>query len=770
MQGPSASGPFSPSDCLLFLHASRIPLVPFSETPADPSAAGRPCVAASRSFHSAFPSFWRVCARGHDSPPLHALRLFRVLSFLLAVSFSVLASVPVTSVDALATPRSSAPSHAEVLFPVLSSPQRAVSSYAPLPAGRRRGHGLQTRALTPPLGFPASEFSSHLRHSPSLTFVCAHSLRGSASPRSAPVARQGTLSGYACTRPSADVATAQGSLGPRRPVSTCLHAHFEGSVSPALSAQPSPTMSNGDAKGASAADETRSGHPLSAPKSSHGVLMFPKMKKEKHAAGAGGRGEDSGPETAADAGPAGLLREGEDACKSPRSWKTKLHEHGAGLLSCSKAPCTQVRNAKTPASGGVPTSLEAAEAAASGAGAAGARQDTGSRSGRGSLPGTFRTWAQQLKPGTGTSRPADPWTYKRQGADWTPFLDPCCSLTRQSPIDINPAMLPRNPEGTEPASSPAKDEDAGCEAVRASCVGVNRMRLAEGNEMQLEAMLPQEPIRNYGVEWQRGKTLHFRPPHASTPSAFGAFRVDGKQYEILQFHFHLPAEHTFAGERRALELHIVSQHAEQDLLVVGVTFESAHAADREGSAFVESVCNVLDVLKSTDVWAATGDGAGELQSHGRDNASPDGVCELRSNAQMLERSYSLSSEHAPLPPIRLGDALPAGRVTFYRYNGSLTTPPCSETVLWYVAKEPSSAGPQHIEKLHELFILPGSMSKGTYRRVQNAEGVACNQETIYVVNQGLKKFRGSAESTGNPQNGAALPSRLRDCSPESRKM
>ena len=42
------------------------------------------------------------------------------------------------------------------------------------------------------------------------------------------------------------------------------------------------------------------------------------------------------------------------------------------------------------------------------------------------------------------------------------------------------------------------------------------------------------------------------------------------------------------------------------------------------------------------------------------------------------------------------------REDYYLYNGSLTTPPCSEGVRWFVMKTPIEASPHQIQHYHDL--------------------------------------------------------------------
>jgi carbonic anhydrase len=76
----------------------------------------------------------------------------------------------------------------------------------------------------------------------------------------------------------------------------------------------------------------------------------------------------------------------------------------------------------------------------------------------------------------------------------------------------------------------------------------------------------------YGGELiNNGHTLQVNVDHA------GHIRLAGKDYELKQFHFHHPSEHTIDGKAFPLEVHFVHAAADGDLAVVGVMFEEGEA-------------------------------------------------------------------------------------------------------------------------------------------------------------------------------------------------
>ncbi len=124
--------------------------------------------------------------------------------------------------------------------------------------------------------------------------------------------------------------------------------------------------------------------------------------------------------------------------------------------------------------------------------------------------------------------------------------------------------------------------------------------------------------------------------------------VDGRQFELKQFHFHAPSENRIAGKSFPMEGHLVHADKDGNLAVLAVMF-----ADGAANPVLEKA------------WAAMPAKAGGK---------------------------------APLAAgINVSALLPADR-DYYRFNGSLTTPPCSEGVVWLVAKKPATASKAQLEQ------------------------------------------------------------------------
>ena len=143
---------------------------------------------------------------------------------------------------------------------------------------------------------------------------------------------------------------------------------------------------------------------------------------------------------------------------------------------------------------------------------------------------------------------------------------------------------------------------------------------------------------------------------------FGTFMIGEDTYKLAQFHFHAGSEHTVNGTRFPLEVHLVHLNEANNIAVIGILFE-------EGEE------NVL--LKK--IYEKVPDEANETIS------------------EALE--------------IDVNNLLPKEK-TYYHYSGSLTTPPCSEGVKWYVMKNTIQASKEQIERISKF------MPANNYRPVQ----------------------------------------------------
>ena len=148
--------------------------------------------------------------------------------------------------------------------------------------------------------------------------------------------------------------------------------------------------------------------------------------------------------------------------------------------------------------------------------------------------------------------------------------------------------------------------------------------------------------------------------------------IGAHRYSLLQFHFHANSEHLINGENYPMEVHLVH--------VITSKKEEASHSETGNKPEPESYAVVGVMIKE-----------------GKANPL---IRDLWSKIPETEKTpihYFIKGENvnAFLPP--------EGKRSYYRYNGSLTTPPCSENVLWTVMSEPIEFSKEQIETFTKLY-------------------------------------------------------------------
>ena len=138
--------------------------------------------------------------------------------------------------------------------------------------------------------------------------------------------------------------------------------------------------------------------------------------------------------------------------------------------------------------------------------------------------------------------------------------------------------------------------------------------------------------------------------------------IGEEQYKLLQFHFHYKSEHTIENRHSPMEVHLV--HVQEGnpakRAVIGVMIEQG---PQDHKALAES-----------ELWEHLPEPSG----HGHQEEKP--------------KSYSFNP--ASFIPDSGG---------YFQYQGSLTTPPASENVLWTVMKQPATFSEKQIGAFKKLF-------------------------------------------------------------------
>ena len=134
----------------------------------------------------------------------------------------------------------------------------------------------------------------------------------------------------------------------------------------------------------------------------------------------------------------------------------------------------------------------------------------------------------------------------------------------------------------------------------------------------------------------------------------GSFiNVDGKRFQLLQFHMHAPSENHIEGKSFAMEVHFVHRNNKGELAVVAVMF-----AEGNKNLELEKIWNYFPNLKEGKLFTSQ---------------------------QWISPKNLLPKEKE-----------------YYLFNGSLTTPPCSEGVMWMVMKNSLEISADQLQKFTEM--------------------------------------------------------------------
>ena len=144
--------------------------------------------------------------------------------------------------------------------------------------------------------------------------------------------------------------------------------------------------------------------------------------------------------------------------------------------------------------------------------------------------------------------------------------------------------------------------------------------------------------------------------------------VGGKQYELKQFHFHRPSEEKIDGKGFEMTVHLVHADREGKLAVVAILLQQG-----DDNPLVRELWKDLPKEKEKE--------------------------EILSNIQ-IDISRLLPSDHG-----------------YYTFSGSLTTPPCSEDVTWFVLKHPTTVSAAEIEQFSRLYRIDARPTHPLYDRL-----------------------------------------------------
>ena len=144
--------------------------------------------------------------------------------------------------------------------------------------------------------------------------------------------------------------------------------------------------------------------------------------------------------------------------------------------------------------------------------------------------------------------------------------------------------------------------------------------------------------------------------------------VGGNRYALKQFHFHRPSEETINGKGYEMVVHLVHADHEGNVAVVAVLLQKGE-----------------DNLLVHELWT-----------------------DLPKEKEREEDLEGVQIDVAGLLPVDRG---------YYTYSGSLTTPPCSENVTWFVLKRPVTVSAAEIQRFSKLYRHDTRPTQPLYGRI-----------------------------------------------------
>jgi carbonic anhydrase len=133
------------------------------------------------------------------------------------------------------------------------------------------------------------------------------------------------------------------------------------------------------------------------------------------------------------------------------------------------------------------------------------------------------------------------------------------------------------------------------------------------------------------------------------------FSIEKDKYELKQFHFHTPSENNINHQSFSLEAHFVHATKDGKLAVVAVMFEEA----KENNAIISKIWSKFPLKEG----------------------------------EKTELTLSTEEIQALMPSDK----------DYYKFTGSLTTPPCTEEVKWHVIKKPLSISKKQVKQFFDIY-------------------------------------------------------------------
>jgi carbonic anhydrase len=237
---------------------------------------------------------------------------------------------------------------------------------------------------------------------------------------------------------------------------------------------------------------------------------------------------------------------------------------------------------------------------------------------------------------------------------------PPAKPVEKEPIEVVQWTYMDGPGGPENWASLSKENLACMKGKSQSPININVDRAVKAEMAPLEFLYRPSPLSIV----DNGYTVLVNYGEGSNVIA------EGRQYRLVQFHFHKPSEEAINGDRTDMVAHLVHQHHDGDLLEVSVLMTTKPPAT------------------SRKYW------------WGNDEVMGNGLIQTLWNHVPLVKG----KEETPGVTIDVNQLLPTQR-GYFTYMGSLSTPPCTENVLRYVMKTPIYVTEEQVKNFDRIYPM-----------------------------------------------------------------
>ncbi|MGR6001850.1 carbonic anhydrase [Bacillus cereus] len=209
---------------------------------------------------------------------------------------------------------------------------------------------------------------------------------------------------------------------------------------------------------------------------------------------------------------------------------------------------------------------------------------------------------------------------------------------------------------TNPSQPPAKKETKQQSTEHLDYQEQEHWKFESGNtqspiNIDTSETLPMKDTGDIQIDYQTAVQSEEDNGHSIQVNATGTATINGRRFDFSQVHFHAPSEHTLNGNHYPIEAHFVHKGQNGRLAVIGVFFQKG----KENPGFQDVLNHVKKGEKNLEVGT-----------------------------------------------IRIPSMMPT-HTSYYHYLGSLTTPPLSENVEWYVMQETVEVSMNQIKAFQSMY-------------------------------------------------------------------